>query len=106
MPASSGLRDARLVRNCQLRRPAPSDTTSKTSAASVISANTRVLSATSLEREIGPVPHGYSSRKRSRSQVLTRFSPNVIRNSSMPTAKMVRYSSVPCGVSPRLTCTM
>ena len=32
--------------------------------------------------------------------------PNVPMNSSMPTAKIVRYSSVPCGVSPRLTCTM
>ena len=48
----------------------------------------------------------YSSRKRARSQLLSRLSANVIRKSSMPTAKMVRYSSVPCGVSPRLTCTM
>ena len=41
-----------------------------------------------------------------RSQVLTRFKTKVIRKSSMPTAKIVRYSIVPCGVSPRLTCTM
>ena len=59
-----------------------------------------------LEDEVGVLPHAYSSRNRSRSQVLIKFRPKVIANSSMPTAKMVRYSSVPCGVSPRLTCTM
>ena len=50
--------------------------------------------------------HAYSSRNRFRSQIDTRFSTKVLRNSSMPTAKIVRYSSVPAGVSPRLTCTM
>src|SRR5574341_865166 len=38
--------------------------------------------------------------------MLTRLSAKVLRNSIIPTAKIVRYSSVPVGVSPRLTCTM
>ena len=50
--------------------------------------------------------HAYSSRKRSRSQALARFSTKVLTNSSVPTAKIVRYLSVPCGVSPMLTCTI
>jgi hypothetical protein len=34
------------------------------------------------------------------------FRPRVIRKRLEPTAKMVWYSMVPVGVSPRLTCTM
>ena len=42
--------------------------------------------------ETAPPPrvHGYASRYRPRSHVLTRLSENVPTNSSMPTAKIVR----------------
>ena len=48
-----------------------------------------------LEDEVGVLPHAYSSRNRSRSHVLIRFRVKVMANSSMPTAKIVRYSIVP-----------
>src|SRR5262245_22800422 len=47
----------------------------------------------------------YLSRTRSRSHMLTPLSANVPTNSSRPTAKIVLYSSVPRGASPRLTWT-
>ena len=46
-------------------------------------------------RRFGCSRHAYSSRKPFRSQMDIMFSTKVLTNSSMPTAKIVRYSSVP-----------
>jgi len=59
----------------------------------------------------GPLPpgrrvHWYCSRTRASTHWLARLSASVMRNRVVPTAKMVLYSRVPKGVSPRLTCTM
>ena len=48
----------------------------------------------------------YAADTEARSQFDARLSTNVLTKRSMPTAKIVRYSSVPAGVSPRLTCTI
>src|SRR3989304_5975508 len=50
MPASSGFREGKLVRNCQLNRPAPSMTASRRRAASVARTITRVATAAPLKR--------------------------------------------------------
>ena len=109
MPAASARRDGSLVRKAQEMRP------------SAVVQHVVDEHRQGGEREqhdehaearqqpvagVACADHAYSSRKRLRSQVEMRLSANVLTKSSMPTAKIVRYSSVPAGVSPRLTCTM
>jgi hypothetical protein len=48
----------------------------------------------------------YNVRNRSRTHKLTQFITKVITNNIVPTAKIVWYSNVPCGVSPSDTWTM
>jgi len=55
---------------------------------------------------VGHVGHQYTSRKRLRSRWPSTLNSSVMSNSTRPTAKMLWYSRLPCGRSPRLTCTM
>ena len=119
MPASAGRRDGMLVRNCQLSRPVAVEDDVDEQRRQRRERQREHDDGHRLNEQVtrmpdGPAPgrggadgaHAYSSRYRRRSQLLMKFSANVIRKSSMPTAKIVRYSSVPAGVSPRLTWTM
>ena len=121
MPACAARRDGKLVRKCPRQTAGAVGDDVADQRAERREREQQHEQRDDLERDVDEPPpaaadgrdversvaaHAYSSRNRSRSQALTRFRPNVPRNSSMPTAKIVRYSSVPCGVSPRLTCTM
>src|SRR5690606_5222978 len=53
-----------------------------------------------------PPPHSYPSLNRRTTTVLAMFMSSVTANRASPTAKMVRYSMVPNGASPRPTCAM
>jgi Cu+-exporting ATPase len=62
-------------------------------------------------RRAAPAParraaHSYTSRNRRSTTRLMAFMTSVMRKRTRPTAKMVLYSMLPYGVSPRLTCTM
>ena len=114
MPASAGRRDGRLVRNCQLRRPQPSaehvveqraqrdqrehhDDNGHRLKQDIAHQTAQKQRADCAARLGGTLDHAYSSRNRRRRRLLARLRTNVITNSSMPTAKIVRYSMRACG---------
>src|SRR5690606_33465483 len=61
---------------------------------------TRLLRNPAITR----VRHSYTSRNRRSTKMLMMLIASVTAKSTSPTAKIVRYSTVPCGSSPMLVC--